>query len=262
MTMYREVGLALVDLGDDLHPRADKRYHLLAATDARLAMVPVPDSRLKRADLSLLGLYLDDVPDFEAENEAILLLRAHARDPEDLKRKESISTLVPFGVTARGQAAGTGMRVVFRNLIFQDTLEVAVRLVEVDASLRSDYERVRSLLGGIEPLAVLDPFLGMPLVGVATRLAERVVETYGGGGDRTWGSGDRATLPPLDTEPGPGGAFLRSGIYVAYEQTGHAGPVGVRDLFFEDGRVLAADGGPPPCTCLAFSLRLRPLLDA
>ncbi len=261
MSSFKEAGLALVDLGDDLHPRADRRYPLLAADDARLAMVPTPEARVKRADVVLLGLYLHELPDFAAESEAMLLLRVHSRDPDDLKGKEALSTVVPFGVTARGLAAGTGNRVVFRNLVFQDSLELAVRLVEVDPAVRVEYERARALLGGIEPLAVLDPFLGMPLAVVATRLAERMVENFGGAADRLWGQVDRATLPVLDVEPGPGGAFLRSGIYVAYERSGAHGPVAVRDLAFEDGRVLASDGQAPPCNCLAFGLRLRALVD-
>lgn len=256
MPRTEEVGLAIVDLGDDLHPRADRRYGLVPAADARLALLPYPETRVKRADITLHSLFVDELPGFTAGNHGLLVVRANTRDVEDLKDKETICQVVDFPIAPRSYAPDLGNRGVFRNLIFQDVLELSMRLVEVDAGLADEYARVRGILDGIDALAVVDPLLGIPLAQVATRLLDGIVTAFGGPEDVAL-----AGLPQLDAEPGPGVAFLRSGVYVVYTTHGHKGAVSLKNLHYEDGRVLDAAGKPPACTCLSFSLRLRALLD-
>ncbi|MEZ4468672.1 MAG: hypothetical protein R3F43_30600, partial [bacterium] len=207
MSRTEEVGLAIVDLGDDLHPRADRRYGLVPASDARLALLPYPETRVKRADVTLHSLFIDDLPGFEAGSTGILVFGANTRDMEDLKDREAVCQLVDFPVKARSYAPDLGNRPVFRNLIFQDVLELSVRLVSVDAARAGEYARVRGILDGVDALSVIDPFLGIPLAQVATRLFNGVVGAYGAEDVALGG------LPQLDAEPGPGVAFLRGGVY-------------------------------------------------
>lgn len=70
-------------------------------------------------------------------------------------------------------------------------------------------------------------------------------------------------LPLWDVEPGPGSAFLRTGIYVAYQVFNESKDQEINhsNLIYRDGKIELKDGKSIPggvSNCSAFSVRLNP----
>ena len=65
-------------------------------------------------------------------------------------------------------------------------------------------------------------------------------------------------MPLLDVIPGPGSAFLRTGIYVIYEvKNSKNEEIGLADIVYRDNKVFFKENAFRLSNCLVMSLRLR-----
>lgn len=259
MGKQREIRLGFVDLGVDKYPDASKKYPIKSASDISMASLSYPDSsNEKRLDLTLISLYIEDLPDFTVNNEALLKLSINTRNPQNLNDKQPISNAVEFEVPDGNQAPGISNRGIFRNIIFRDFVNLGINLVEIDGDLLETYNKVKGIVSGVEGLETLDVLNGIPYLDVATSLVDGVINVFGKNGDDiVW-----SNLPLLDVEPGPGVAFLRSGIYVAYQVKNEkkGKEISHNNLVYTDGKVslkdgVSIDGGIS--NTLIYSVRVR-----
>ena len=259
MTKQREIRLGFVDLGDDAYPDSSKVYQLKSASDISMAKIPFPDgSPEKRLDLTLISLFIEDLPDFTSNNEGLLKIDINTRNPQNTDDRKEISSGVEFEVKDKNYAPGIDNRGVFRNIIFRDFVNLGLKLVEIDSDLSETYNKVKGIVNGVEGLETLDVLNGIPYLEVATGLVDGIINVFGKNEDDVvW-----SNLPLLDVEPGPGSAFLRTGIYVAYQVSNESenNEVNHSDLVYKDGKIEIKDGVHIPggiSNCLAFSVRLR-----
>ena len=84
----------------------------------------------------------------------------------------------------------------------------------------------------------LDILKGIPYLNLASHLFDGIVTTFGRNpDDHLWGE-----LPILEIEPTPGGAFLRTGIYVLAERATKGGEsITFERLQYKDERVVHMD---------------------
>ncbi len=256
MSKQKEIRLGFVDLEGDSHPHQGKTYSVKSASDASLASLPFPNSSEKRIDLSLLSLFVNDLPDLTANNEGLLKITVNTRNPQDLSDKLDISSAIDFDVRDNEYAPGIANRGVFRTVIFRDFINLGIELIEIDSDLKDTYNKIKGIIDGVDGLKTLDVINGIPYLNVATGLVDGVINVFGQNDDDiVW-----SNIPLLDVDPSPGSAFLRSGIYVAYqienkeeEQIVHS------SLEYQDGsvRLTAGSSAKVLSNCLAMSLRLR-----
>ncbi len=260
MSNQREIRLGFVDLNGDAYPDASKTYLLKSASDISLAGLSYPEHTMeKRLDLTLISLYIEDLPDFTENNEGLLKIDINTRNPQNINDRKEISSAVEFEVKDKSYAPGIDNRGVFRNIIFRDFVNIGLKLVEIDSDLSETYNKLKGIVNGVEGLETLDVLNGIPYLDVATGLVDGIINVFGKNDDDVvW-----SNLPLLDVEPGPGSAFLRTGIYVAYQVVNESKgqEINHSDLIYRDGKIELKDDMSIPggiSNCLAFSVRLRP----
>lgn len=259
MTRQKEIRLGFVDLGNDLYPDATKIYPLKSASDICMAGLPYPaNSMERRLDLTLISLFIEDLPDFTANSEGLLKIDINTRNPQNTNDRKEISSAVEFEVKDKSYAPGINNRGVFRNIIFRDFVNLGLKLVEIDSDLSDTYKKMKEVVNGVEGLGTLDVLNGIPYLDVATGLVDGIIDVFGKNEDDVvW-----SNLPLLDVEPGPGAAFLRTGIYVAYQimNESYDKEVNHADLVYRDGKIEIKEGVDIQggiSNCLTFSVRLR-----
>lgn len=233
----RALQLGFVDLGED-HPRpdSDEAYDIVSASSQVVGRVPYPDSAYRRLNLDLYEFYVDDLPDFPGtRNEGMLKIQASTKNPQDLGGSMTeAASVTEFSAKDRSYAPSFLYRGVFRNLIVQEWVTLSFELHELDSDASEYYGKVKSVIDDIPEIQNLDVLKGIPYLNLATQLFEGIINTFGRqGDDHLWGE-----LPILELEPTPGGAFLRTGIYLLAEKhNGKGKRVDLASLVYKDGQV-------------------------
>lgn len=212
----RPVALGFVDLKGGKHPKPNKAYDIIEASSARLEDLPYPkDTEFRRLSLDLNNFYVEDLPDFTSKNEGMMRLQINTRNPQDLAEIPTDMTFVSkFEVKDKSYAPSFLYRGVFRNVLFREWINLRIDLFELDTDANVYYDKIRSVIDGVPEIRNLDVLAGISYVGVASKLFEGIVRTFGKNpDDHIWGE-----FPTLQLIPVVGGAFLRSGIYVLFEK--------------------------------------------
>lgn len=212
----RPISLGFVDLKNDTSPKPGSKYQLVDVASDTVGKLPVPPTEIKSVQIRLLNMFIEDLPDFSNNNESLLKIKAHTRTRNKTKEltanKEDLSFSLDFNVKDGSTAPGFLQRVVFRNMLINQFLELELDLVELDKHLKDGYSKVMKIVtdSGLENI---DAINSIPYIKVATKLFDGIITTFGkNADDKVW-----SEVPSLDFAPGPGGAFLRSGIYVLFE---------------------------------------------
>lgn len=212
----RTVRLGFIDLSEDRRPKRDKTYDVIGASSAKLESLPFPeDSEFRRLSLDLYNFYVEDLPDFTSNNEGLMKVQVNTRNPQDLSETPSDVTFVTkFKAKDKSYAPSFLYRGVFRNVLFREWINLKIDLYELDTDADLYYDKIRSVIDGVPEMRNLDVLAGIPYLGVATKLFEGIIRAFGKNpDDHIWGE-----FPTLELVPVVGGAFLRSGIYILFEQ--------------------------------------------
>ena len=248
----RVLALAFVDLHAKGHttPQHNVAYDLLDAADQAVAALPRPASAFKRFDLNLYAFYAADMPDLWGANEGLMKVTVDTRDPQALDDNPATAAHVrEFSVKDGAYAPGFLQRPVFRNVLFDEHVNLGFNLYEMDTDASVYYEKIKSVIEGVPEIQSLNVLNGIPYLGLATKLFDGIIKTFGKNpDDHLWGE-----VPLLELDPIAGGAFLRSGIYVLFERSYHDAAVTVESLHYQDGRL----HGATLSNHLIFGVRLR-----
>ena len=233
----RSVALGFVDLKGGKRPEPNKAYEIIEASSAELEALPFPeDTEFRRLSLDLNNFYVEDLPDFTSNNEGMMRLQVNTRNPQNLAEIPTDMTFVnKFEVKDKSYAPSFLYRGVFRNVLFREWINLRIDLFELDTDANVYYDKIRSVIDGVPEIRNLDVLAGIPYVGVATKLFEGIVRTFGKNpDDHIWGE-----FPTLQLIPVVGGAFLRSGIYVLFEKKNikQKKKVPLKDLGYKNGEV-------------------------
>lgn len=211
----RSLELGFVDLKGDKRPKTNKRYPIISAGDEKLEALPIPNTPFKKLDIDLYSFFVDDLPDFwSKKNEGFLKVSVNTRDPHNLNGSDKDATLATnFSVKDGNYAPSFLYKGVFRNIIFQDFVNLKFDLYELDSDAEQYFNKVKSVINGVPEIKNLNVLKGIPYLNLATQLFESIITTFGKNpDDHIWGE-----IPIMDLSPIIGSAFLRSGIYVMYE---------------------------------------------
>ncbi len=237
----RALQLGFVDLAGDMHPKTNKRYRIVTASDEVLANLPVPNTPFKRLKVDLYAFYVDDLPDFwSKKNEGLMKISINTRDPQNLHGSDKDATLATnFSVKDKHYAPSFLYRGVFRNVLFEDFINLRFDLYELDTDADVYFNKVKSVINGVPEMRNLDILKGIPYLNLATQLFDSIVTVFGkNADDHIWGE-----IPILDINPIVGGAFLRSGAYVLFEnQNSDKDTITVSNLEYLNGKIVLKRG--------------------
>jgi hypothetical protein len=212
----RALMLGFVDLGTDPRPVANKIYPVISASNSQMESLPVPTTVFKRLNLDVLCFYNDNMPDFLGGNkEGLFKISINTRDPQNLNNSENdVVIAIDFKVKDRQYAAGFLHKGLYRNVIFNEWINLKFNLFELDTDAGVYFDKVKGVIDGVPELKNLDILKGIPYLNLATKLFEGVIRTFGkNADDHLW-----QEIPIIEINPSIGGAFLRSGIYVIFER--------------------------------------------
>ena len=260
----RKVSLGFVDLDGDKFPKQGQSYQLVPANSEEVGNLPKPEANLYLARLQVVNFYIEDLPDFTQKNEALIKFTSKTRDPKSVDNKESLTFALEFNVKDRSYAPGFLERIIFRNVLMREYLELGFNLVELDKQSVETYSKIATIVkdSGLDKIDALN---SIPYLKVATKLFDGAIRTFGkDSDDLVW-----SEAPSLYLQPGPGGSFLRTGIYVIYEtmslyqsrtgkkkKPGKKMPLG--KLSYKDGEIShTSDPGHPLSNHLVFSVSLE-----
>ena len=215
----RPLQLGFVDLVGDSRPKRDTAYDVISASSAKLEDLYYPqEAGFRRLNLDLYSFYVENLPDFTGKNEGMIKLQVNTRNPQDLAESPSdVTSVTEFKVEDGHYAPAFLYRGVFRNVIFQEWINLKIDLYELDTDAAEYYKRIKSVIDGVPEIKNLDVLAGIPYLNVATKLFDGIIKTFGKNpDDHIWGE-----FPTLELDPVVGGAFLRNGIYILYEQKTH-----------------------------------------
>jgi hypothetical protein len=195
--------------------------------------------------LDLYEFYVDDLPDFlSKKNEGLLKIQASTKNPQDLSGSMTDAAfLTEFKAKDRSYAPTFLYRGVFRNLLLQDWVTLSFELYELDSDASEYYGKIKDVIENVPEIKSLDVLKGIPYLKLATQLFDGIVTTFGkNADDHLWGE-----LPILEVQPTPGGAFLRTGIFLLAEKL-HSGKkmIELSDLLYQDGRIKRRKGKKLP----------------
>jgi hypothetical protein len=251
----RALLLGYVDLGEDHpRPRAGKAYPVVSASSEKVGRVDCPGSNFRRMHLDLYEFFVDDMPEFlSKKNEGMLKIQVSTKNPQDLSGSMTDAAFVTeFKAKDGSSAPGFLYRGVFRNLLLQDWVTFSMELYEFDTDASKYFARVKGVLDEVPEMKNLDVLQGIPYLNLATQLFDGIITSFGrNADDHLWGE-----LPILEVNPTPGGAFLRTGIYLLGEKlTSKKKLVELDKLEYQDGKVSHKMGKTLP-THLLFGVSL------
>jgi hypothetical protein len=238
----RALQLGYVDLGPD-HPRpeAGETYEIVSASAQTVGKVSYPETAYRRLHLDLYEFYVDDLPDFLSKrNEGLLKILASTKNPQDITGSMTDAAFVTeFEAKDRSYAPTFLYRGVFRNLLLQDWVTLSVELYELDSDASEYYSKIKGVIDDIPEIKNLDILKGIPYLNLATQLFDGIITAFGtNANDHLWGE-----LPIMEIQPTPGGAFLRTGIYLLAEKVTSKGKlIDLGSLQYKDGRVERKEG--------------------
>lgn len=242
----RALQLGFVDLGED-HPRPEAgiAYEVVSASSQRVGRVPFPMTDYRRLHLDLYEFYVDDLPDFlSKKNEGLLKIQASTKNPQDLAGSMTEAAFVTeFRAKDGAYAPSFLFRGVFRNILLQEWVTLSFELYELDSDASEYYAKIKGVIENVPEIKNLDILKGIPYLNLATQLFDGIITTFGrNADDHLWGE-----LPILEVQPTPGGAFLRTGIYILAEKMTSSGKlIELGDLQYKDGLVFRKKGKKLP----------------
>jgi hypothetical protein len=232
--------LGFVNLGGDLIPESDKDYPIISASSAAMKTLPVPDTDFKRLNLDMLAFFNDNMPDFLGGNkEGLFKISVNTRDPQNLTNSENdITIATDFTVKDNQYAPGFLYKGLFRNVIFNDWVNLKFDLYELDTDADVYYDKIKNVINGVPEIKNLNVLNGIPYLNLATKLFDGIIKTFGkNADDHLWGE-----VPILQITPSIGSAFLRSGIYVIFQTLNSKGqPVKPDNLLYRNGQLEIKD---------------------
>lgn len=232
----RVLKLGFVNLGDDNRPKNNKRYDIISASDGAMESIEYPDTLYKRLDLNLYAFYIDDLPDFTKKNEGLLKISVNTRNPQNIQATDNDATTATNFQAEDGSYAPTFLsRGVFRNVLFENMINLKFDLYELDTDAGEYFNKVKQVVNDVPEIKNLDVLKGIPYLNLASSLFESIINTFGKNpDDYLWGE-----IPTLEIDPTIGGAFLRSGIYVLFEEiNSHKEKIGFSHLEYLNERVV------------------------
>lgn len=231
----RSVNLGFVKLGDDSIPKTDKSYSIVSAGDEYLFTLKYPETRLKLLKLDIYALYIEDLPDFTKKNEGLLKIGINTKDPQNLTSADFDATVVTnFKVKDGNYSTNFLYKGIYRNALFDSWINLKFDLFELDTDADVYFSKVKKVVDGVPEIKDLNILKGIPYLNLATQLFESIITVFGKNpDDHVWNE-----IPILELEPTPGGAFLRSGIYVIFEEKNRIGEqCSVSDFEYVNGRM-------------------------
>ncbi len=238
----RALQLGYVRLGND-HPRPKTgvEYPVVTASSEDVGAVAFPGTPYRRLHLDLYEFFIDDMPDFLSKNnEGMLKVQVSTKNPQDLDGSMFDASFVTEFEGRDGTLADSFLyRGVFRNVLLQDWINLKFELYELDTDSSEYYARIKGVIEKVPEIKSLDILKGIPYLNLATQLFDGIITTFGRNpDDHLWGE-----LPILEVAPTPGGAFLRTGIYVLAEKINSQGSeIKFEELRYKDGRLVHALG--------------------
>lgn len=243
----RALQLGYVKLGTD-HPRPQSgvQYDIISASSTQVGSVAYPATIYRRMHMDVYAFFIDEMPDsfLAPNNEGLLKVEVSTKDPQNLAGSTFDAAFVTEFSGPDGSYAPTFLyRGVFRNVLIQDWVNLKFELYELDTDASEYYAKIKSVLDRVPEVKSLDILKGIPYLNLATNLFEGIIETFGKNpDDHLWGE-----LPILEVQPTPGGAFLRSGIYVLGEKVNsNEYEIKLEDLAYKDERVIHKAGKQLP----------------
>lgn len=240
----RALQLGYVSLGAD-HPRpkADKDYPVVVASSEAVGLISFPTTRFKRLNIDLYEFFIDDMPDFLSKNnEGMLKVQVSTKNPQELEGSTYDAAFVTEFLGKDGTYAPSFLyRGVFRNVVIESWANLKVELYELDTDAAEYFDKIKGVIDKVPEIKNLDVLKGIPYLNLATQLFEGIIRTFGvNPDDHLWGE-----LPILEFEPTPGGAFLRTGVYVLQEKfNSDEDEMLFADLKYRNGRLVHKSGKP------------------
>lgn len=254
MGRTRAIDLAYVDLKDHGRPHRNNLYDVISACDDQVGQQSFPDeTELKRLNIDLYSLYIDDLPDFTHKNEGLLKISVNTRDPQNINNTPTDASVAIYFYVKDGHYAPSFLyKALYRNILFRDWINLRIDLFELDKGADVYYHKIKSTLENVPEIKNLDVLRGIPYLNIATSLFEGIIKTFGKNpDDNIW-----SEMPTLEIHPTPMGAFLRSGIYVIFEkENSHQQSIDIPDLKFVDNKLVSNKKHVP--NHLIFGLSLR-----
>ena len=235
----RVLQLGFVLLPDD-HPRPREgiTYPVVSASSGEVGAVPVPQTSFRRMHLDLYEFFIDDMPDFfiAKNNEGLLKVAVTTKNPKDLDGGSFEVTVVnEFRGRPNSYAPKFLYRGICRNILLEEWVNIKFELYERDTDSSEYYERIKGVIDKVPDIKNLNILMGIPYLNLASRLFDGIITTFGRNpDDHLWGE-----LPIMEVDPTPGGAFLRTGIYVLAERTNSKKEtIPLSSLKYKDGHVI------------------------
>ncbi|RYP88652.1 hypothetical protein EKO23_01820 [Nocardioides guangzhouensis] len=244
--------IGFVNLNGETAPKIGAAYDVVPASALPLQDLAVPETPRTFFDLDLHAFYSGNLPDgLIGSNEGLLRIQVDTRAPQDLSNEVTASFVTKFRVRDDEYAPSFASRGVFRNVLFENFVNLRLGLIELDSDLSVYFDKVKKVIDD-SGLAQVDVLKGIPYLDVGTKLVNSLVQNFGKNADDVLWS----ELPILQLHPLIGSVFLRAGIYAVIdrssEQQGFPGK-----LSYLNGE-LRDEHGPLLTTHLIFSVGLRP----
>ncbi|MBM2614995.1 hypothetical protein JIG36_05410 [Actinoplanes sp. LDG1-06] len=255
-----EVSLSFgyVKLDNNVGPNTGHDYPVLDATDASLSGLPIgpgcdATTGLYAVTFQVLSLWIEDLPDF-GSNEVLFKLSGQTRAGEDPNLRVDTAVDFNFRVPDRNRAS-IDFALGFTNVLLRNRLVIGLQLIELDKDASAYYKKVKDAISPETGRQLIDVLKGVPYLELATSVADGLIEAFGkNDSDQVWSSN-----PVFAVRPAPGAPFLRTGIYVAYENPCDDLPPAA--LTYRDRRVRLADSAEQAefkRNFLVFSLMIEP----
>lgn len=232
---------------------AGQPYEIIPASSQILEAIPAPTTEFKRLNLNLIN-FMADLPDLTKENEAVLKIVVNSRDPTSPAEPPRDATFVSEFQAVDGRYAPSFLsRGVFRNVLFREWIRLRFQLNEIDSNMLEQYQALKAAINSVPEVRHVDVLKGAPYLMLASGLFDAMLETFAkSGDDHLWDES-----PTLEICPTPGGAFLRTGIYVLRSAVDpKEEPVEWSALEYVD-EILKRKGGGAPPNHLIFGVLVR-----
>lgn len=260
----RKLNLGFVQLGSDSRPKTNKRYPIVSASDSSLEDLEVPSTPYKRLDMDLYEFWIDDLPDFWSnKNEGLLKVSINTLNPQDLQAIDEEAVIATnFQGKDKSYAPSFFYRGMYRNVLLENWINLKIDLYELDKDAGEYFNKVKEVVNGVPEVKNLDIIKGIPYLNLASSLFNSIITTFGkNSDDYVWGE-----MPILEIEPTLGGAFLRSGIYVLYEELNSRNErISHTNMAYLNGKVKAVKKNNVLNKALSnhliFGLRLKPFVQ-
>lgn len=225
--------LAFMDLDTDSWQEQGKHYSIIPASSGKLRKLSVPDSVVKSLKVDVLAFYIDHLPDFlGGTKEGLFKVSINTLDPNSTAVSENeVTVAIDFRVKDGNYAAGFLHKGIFKNVLFTDFVNLKFDLFEVDKDVNVYYDKIKKVVDSVPEMRTLDILNGIPYLNLATKLFDGIIKTFGkNADDHIWNE-----MPSLEISPLLGGAFLRDGIFVIFEErNSKKEKVTVEDLLLKD----------------------------